>query len=94
VRRVPEGILDILKRGAEEFKAEVDKDNESGFPIMSLLVLAFIALVLYLIWDKLNQRIEPSKRHSSSSSPSLFSSSGPGYLFGGSSGNGFKGKDF
>jgi hypothetical protein len=51
-----------LRRGAEDIKAEVDKDNESGFPILNALILAFIALVLYLIWDKLNEKIEPGKK--------------------------------
>ena len=96
-RRVPEGILQTLQRGADELKAEVDKDNEVGFPILNALILAFIALVLYLIWDKLNERIEPSKKsggssslYGTSSSPNMLSSSGPGYMFGGSS----KGKDY
>jgi hypothetical protein len=50
---------------------------------MNAIILGFIALVLYLIWDKLNQRIEPSKKYGGSSSPSMFSSSGPGYFGGG-----------
>ena len=96
-RRVPAGILQTLRRGADEIKAEVDKDNEVGFPILNAIILCFIALVLYLIWEKLNERIEPAKKHgvgfgatsSASSSPTIFSSSGPGYLFGGG-----KGKDY
>lgn len=97
-RRVPAGILKTLRRGADEIKAEVDKDNEVGFPILNAIILCFIALVLYLIWEKLNERIEPTKKQgvgfggatsSASSSPTIFSSSGPGYLFGGS-----KGKDY
>ena len=94
MRRVPPGILETLRRGAEEIKAEVDKDNEGGFPLVNAGILGFIALVLYLIWDKLNERLDPTssskKQHSSSfgggSSPSIFSSSGPGYMFGGGKG--------
>jgi len=66
-----------------------------GFPLLNALVLSFIALVLYLIWDKLNERLQPSmkKQHgAASSSPNLFSSSGPGYMFGGGSSS--KGKDY
>jgi hypothetical protein len=92
VRRVPQGIIDTLRRGAEEFKAEVDKDNDGGFPVINAIILAFIAIILYLIWDKLNERIDPSKKHTGSS-PSLFSSSGPGYMFGGGS-SAFKRKDY
>ena len=62
----------------------MDRDNESGFPIINALVLGFIALVLYLIWDKLNEKITPSRKGFGASP--MFSSSGPGY-------NG-KGKDY
>ncbi len=92
---MPEGIIKTLRRGAEDIKTDVDKDNEMGFPLLNALILSFIALVLYLIWDKLNERLEPTikKQHgTATSSPNLFSSSGPGYMFGSSSGS--KGKDY
>jgi len=56
---------------------------------MNIIILMFIALVLYLIWDKLNQRIAP-KGKGFGESPNIYSSSGPGYMFGG----GAKGKDY
>jgi hypothetical protein len=28
-----------------------------GFPLLNDFILSFIALVLYLIWDKLNERL-------------------------------------
>jgi hypothetical protein len=28
-----------------------------GFPLLNAFILSFIALVLYLIWDKLNERL-------------------------------------
>lgn len=43
-------------------KQQVDKDNESGFPLLYFFILLLIALVLYLIWDKLNERITPHKK--------------------------------
>lgn len=60
-----------MKKGAEDIKAQVDKDNESGFPIASFLILGFIIIILLLIWDKLNERMRgsgysPSKKKSHS----------------------------
>jgi hypothetical protein len=54
--------LKTLRKGAEDLKLQVNKDIEGGLPILSFAILAFIALVLYLIWDKLNQRISPTKK--------------------------------
>ena len=43
-------------------KQQVDKDNEGSFPLLYFGILTFITLVLYLIWDKLNERITPGKK--------------------------------
>lgn len=54
--------MNTLRTGADEIKSHVDRDNQSGFPIANFCILLFIALVLYLIWDKLNEKIDPSPK--------------------------------
>ncbi|TNV73164.1 hypothetical protein FGO68_gene14521 [Halteria grandinella] len=69
-RKIPQGILRTLRKGVDEIKEQVDKDNQLGFPLLSYGILSFIALVLYLIWDKLSEKMEggaSTKRGSTSS---------------------------
>ena len=60
-----------MRQGADEIKEQVDLDNISGFPIINFGVLLFIALILYLIWDKLNEKMDPVSTKKGVSSSTL-----------------------
>ena len=51
-----------LRQGADEIKEYIDRDNQGTFPFINFGILLFIALVLYLVWDKLGERMEPSSQ--------------------------------
>jgi len=52
-----------LRQGADDIKEYIDRDNNKGtFPFINFGILLFIALVLYLVWDKLGERMEPARR--------------------------------
>lgn len=57
-RKIPGKILKTLRRGADDLKKQVDQDNQGGFPVVSYAILGFIVIVLYLIWDKLSEKMD------------------------------------
>jgi hypothetical protein len=75
-----------LKKGALEIKEQVDLDNagQGWLTVVSSIVLLVIGLILYLIYEKLNERITPQERKNVYNGSSFSSSSGP---------YGFKGKE-
>ncbi len=49
--------MKVLREGADKMKNTVDADYDTGFPIMSFMLLVVIFGMLYSIWLRINPKL-------------------------------------
>eukprot|EP00347_Sterkiella_histriomuscorum_P022120 403331610 len=61
-KRIPQDILQLMTLGASQMKESVDKDYETGFPLISFMILIGILGMLFQIYQKINQKMVGSTK--------------------------------